>query len=80
MQLQYGTGNRLSITLFCLLAILCTYFREIAFIMLDLNAFEWIVLAICGVLILGLMNMFPACRWLAAKSLGMSTKKEDSAS
>ncbi len=38
------------------------------------NVFECIVFAICAVLIASLMNMFPICRALAEKKLGV--KKE----
>lgn len=38
------------------------------------NAFECIVFVICAILIVSLMNMFPICRTLAEKKLGV--KKE----
>ncbi|MBQ8035984.1 MAG: hypothetical protein IJ268_03235 [Proteobacteria bacterium] len=41
-----------------------------------MNGFEWAVLLICFVLIAALMNMFPACRWLAKKKLGISDEKD----
>jgi hypothetical protein len=38
------------------------------------NAFEWIILILCFILIAALMNMFPICRRLAEKKLGISNK------
>ena len=37
-----------------------------------MNAFEWAVLLTCFVLIGALLKMFPACRWLAMKKLGIT--------
>lgn len=41
-----------------------------------MNAFEWAVLLTCFVLIAGLLKMFPACRWLAKKKLGITDESE----
>ena len=41
------------------------------------NTFEWIILGIALLLIAGLMNMFPMCRWIAEKTLGVHRDKTD---